>query len=102
MIFPKMMTRTILGQFISRKSNDKILENEEKHLHGVVQSWTFCFILNQKQLWRYVKFSEGCKVVFSFIKTIFPTQTDVNCPKSKTRHLFRLFCFVFLKKVSEN
>ena len=102
MIFPKMMTKTIFGQFISRKSNDKVLKNEKKHFHGVVQAWTFCFLLNQKHLWRYAKFSEGCKVVFSFTKTIFSPQNDGHCPISKTRHLFRLFYFVFLKKFPEN
>ena len=51
-----MLNRTILGKFISRKFNDKVF-------------WTICLIINQKQLWKSVKSSKGCRLICSFTKT---------------------------------
>ena len=94
MIFPKMMTWTILGKFISRKSNDKVSWKCKKALAWcVMQFWVFSLTLNQKYLWKYVKFSRGYRVVCSFTQTKTPPPNDANCLKSKLRHIFRHFHF---------
>ena len=111
MRFHRIMTRTILGKFISRKPNDKVSWKYKKSTYVVCFAvWNrLSYYRTEKHLSRYVNFSEGYMVVCSFPKTKTPPYFKNNfvfpiikllfliCPKFKTRHIFWLFWLVFLK-----
>ena len=96
--FYRIVTKTILRKFISRKSNDKVSwKCKKSHMWCVLQFGNICLFIKHKSIWGgtliLVKVAEWSAAFLEL--TLLPKW--YKCPKSKTRYIFRLIQFVFLK-----
>ena len=99
MNFHRITTRTILRTLISRKSNDKVSWKCKKaDIWCVLQFGTIYPIIKHKSTCGgtlILKKVGECSA--AFLKHSSPN--DANYPKSKTRQIFMLFCYLIFWKL---